>query len=77
MRLCEPVPHDLVQVDQAPHDAMPQSTGHAWVLQARVSAECGHAIDLVSASLEEVGLYEMRSCVRRSCHNARWWTLRL
>ena len=31
------------------------------------AAERGHAIDVISASLEEIGLYEMGSCVRRSC----------
>jgi hypothetical protein len=44
LRFCEPVPHDLVQVDQAAHAAPTQSTAHACVLQARVSAECGHAL---------------------------------
>ena len=43
LRFCEPVPHDLVQVDQAAHAAPTQSSTHACVLQARVSAECGHA----------------------------------
>ena len=43
LRFCEPVPHDLVQVDQAIQDPTPQSAAHTWVLHARVSAECGHA----------------------------------
>lgn len=43
LRCCDPVPHDFVQVDQAVQDSTVQSTAHAWVLQARVSAECGHA----------------------------------
>ena len=44
LRDCEPAPHDLVHVDQPPLKATnTQSTGHAWLLQARVSAECGHA----------------------------------
>ena len=41
--VCVPVPHDLVQVDQAVNVVWTQSTGHAWALQVRVSAECGQA----------------------------------
>ena len=38
MRNCAPVPHDLVQVDQAPNfAATTQSIGHAWALQWRAS----------------------------------------
>ena len=44
VRLCEPVPHDLVQVDQAAHLPSVQSVGQLAALQARVSAECGHAV---------------------------------
>ena len=43
VRFCEPAPHDLVQLDHAVQVAMLQSAGHACVLQARVSVECGHA----------------------------------
>jgi hypothetical protein len=40
LRFCEPVPHDLVQVDQAALEKAEyaQSTGHACVLHERVSA---------------------------------------
>jgi hypothetical protein len=38
VRCCEPPLHDLLQVDQAPKAGTTQSTGHACVLQARVSA---------------------------------------
>ena len=44
VRDCEPAPHDVVHVDQAPKLGSKQSTGHVWVLQSRVSAECGHAL---------------------------------
>jgi hypothetical protein len=43
LRDCEPESHDLVQAVQAPKVPTSQSAAHAWVLQARVSAECGHA----------------------------------
>jgi hypothetical protein len=43
LRCCEPVPHDLVQVDHAPKPGTEQSVAQAAALQARVSAECGHA----------------------------------
>jgi hypothetical protein len=44
LRLCEPVPHDRVQVDQLSAKASyTQSEAHACVLQSRVSARCGHA----------------------------------
>ena len=43
LRFCDPAPHDLVQLDHAVQVAMLQSAAHACVLQARVSAECGHA----------------------------------
>ena len=43
VRVCVPAPHDLVHVLQAPYVPTTQSTGHACSLQARVSAECGHA----------------------------------
>jgi len=38
LRCCEPVPHDLVHVDQAPKPRVMQSVAHAEVLQARVSS---------------------------------------
>ena len=38
LRFCEPVPHDLVQVDQAPKPRVTQLAAHSTVLQARVSA---------------------------------------
>ena len=38
------VPHDLVQVEYAPHDGTAQSTAHAGALHERVSAECGQAL---------------------------------
>jgi hypothetical protein len=41
LRDAEPVPHDLVHVDQAPKVGTTQSTAHGAVLQSRVSAECG------------------------------------
>ena len=44
LRFCEPTPHDLVQVDQAPKEPSTQSTAHGAALQVRVSAECGHAL---------------------------------
>ena len=43
LRFCEPVPHDLVQVDHAPNAPTTQSVGQACALQVRVSADCGHA----------------------------------
>jgi hypothetical protein len=43
LRLCDPLAHDLVHVDQAPNAGSTQSVAHAWLLQSRVSAECGHA----------------------------------
>jgi hypothetical protein len=42
LRDCAPVPHDLVQVDQAPNADVAQWTGHGPVLHACVSAACGH-----------------------------------
>ena len=33
---------------------------------AERATQRGHAIDLIAASLEETGLYEMASCVRRT-----------
>ena len=45
LRDCEPVPHDLVHVDQALNVASKsQSTEHACTLQLRVSSACGHAL---------------------------------
>ena len=38
VRCCEPAPHDVVHVDQAPNAPSTQSTGHACELQARVSS---------------------------------------
>ena len=35
---CAPVPHDVVQVDQAPKASALQSVAHAAVLQLRVSS---------------------------------------
>jgi hypothetical protein len=44
LRDCEPVPHDLVQVDQLLAKASyTQSSAHAWLLQLRASEACGHA----------------------------------
>jgi hypothetical protein len=43
LRDCEPVPHDLVQVVQAPKAEASQWIGHGPALQARVSALCGQA----------------------------------
>jgi hypothetical protein len=44
LRLCEPVPHDWVQVDQlSAKTSYTQSMAHACVLQSRVSAECAQA----------------------------------
>ena len=42
LRFCEPVPQDLVHVDQAPNAGTLQSTAHAATLQLRVSARYGH-----------------------------------
>ena len=42
VRDCLPLPHDLVQVDQAVKVPILQSVAHACWLQARVSALCGH-----------------------------------
>jgi hypothetical protein len=45
-RVCEPVPHDLVQLDHAskpPQAETTQSTGQATELHARVSLEAAHA----------------------------------
>ena len=44
LRFCEPAPHDLVQVDHGPNASGLQLTGHACVLQLRVSAVCGQAL---------------------------------
>jgi hypothetical protein len=44
LRFMTPVPHDLVHVDQAVNEVCAQSAAHAWVLQLRVSAACGHAL---------------------------------
>ena len=41
LRVCVPVPHDLVQVVQAEKAATTQSTAHAKALQSRVSASAG------------------------------------
>ena len=43
LRCCEPVPHDLVHVDQAPKADTAQWIGHGPWLHACVSAVCGHA----------------------------------
>ena len=43
VRVCEPVPHDVVHADQVAQALVTQSLAHGAVLQARVSAECGHA----------------------------------
>ena len=42
LRFCEPVPHDLVQVDHAPKRLTMQSVAQAASLQTRVSARYGH-----------------------------------
>ena len=44
LRSCEPVPHDLVHVDQAPQDAITQFKAQLCVLHARDSSVCGHAL---------------------------------
>ena len=43
LRDCEPLPHDLVHVDQAPKAEVAQWIGHGPALHACVSAVCGHA----------------------------------
>ena len=43
LRDCVPVPHDLVQVDQALKAEVAQWIGHSPWLHACVSAVCGHA----------------------------------
>ena len=43
LRLCEPVPHDLVQVDQALKADTTQLTAHGCELHERTSELCGHA----------------------------------
>ena len=43
LRDCAPVPHDLVQVDQAPNADTAQCTGHGPWLHRCVSAVLGHA----------------------------------
>ena len=43
VRCCEPTPHDLVHVVQAPKLRTMQSTGQLCWLHARVSDVCGHA----------------------------------
>ena len=42
LRFCEPVPHDLVQVDQAEKAPTLPSVAQACWLQLRVSARYGH-----------------------------------
>ena len=44
LRLCEPLPHDLVQVVHEPQRLTVPSVGQECLLHARVSAECGHAL---------------------------------
>ena len=45
LRFCEPVPHDRVQVVQAPNAGTTQSTGQLWVLQAALlDVEPTHAL---------------------------------
>jgi hypothetical protein len=53
LRLCEPVPHDLVQVDQAVNGVCTQAVGHACVLQACVSSECGQILPPNEGGLTE------------------------
>ena len=43
VRDIEPVPHEAVQVDQAPRAEKTQSTAHVAVLQLRVSLRYGHS----------------------------------
>jgi phosphohistidine phosphatase SixA len=43
-RLCEPAPHDFVQVLQLRQLPTRQSTAHEWRLHWRVSALCGQAL---------------------------------
>jgi hypothetical protein len=42
LRCCEPVPHDLVQVDQAAKTEVAQSVAQFSSLQERVSFRYGH-----------------------------------
>ena len=45
VRVCVPVPHDLLQVENVPQSPMTvQSDAHVWSLQARVSSACGHTL---------------------------------
>ena len=39
----DPAPHDLVQVENPPKLLTSHGIAHAYVLQLRVSVECGHA----------------------------------
>ena len=50
LRDVEPVPHDLVHVLQALNEPTTQFTAHKAVLQARVSAACGHTTPPFTAS---------------------------
>ena len=59
LRDCEPVPHDSVQVDQAPKDDTTQCVGHACSLQVRASRRLGHS---TPPKLTSVTALRVRSC---------------
>ena len=44
-----PAPHDTEQLSHEPHDVQRPSTGHTSVLQALVSARCGHCLPPAAA----------------------------
>jgi hypothetical protein len=44
LRDCAPVPHDLVQLVQAPKAEVAQCTGHEPCVHACVSVACGHTV---------------------------------
>ena len=63
LRDCVPVPHDLVQVVQAPKALTAQWIGHGPWLQTRVSALCGQA----SPPLIGCTRLRERRCAPRHC----------
>jgi hypothetical protein len=59
LRLCEPPPHERVQVDQALYVRTVQSVEHPNALHARVSAACGHTLPpLLGAALVRLRSWE-------------------
>jgi hypothetical protein len=59
LRVCEPTPHVMVQVDHDSNVPSTQSVAHAWALQLRVSSACGHAVPpSVGAVLERLRFCE-------------------